>query len=226
MNSYSPYSNTEETCYIEGKSGVLYPGVRIENISFPLSISAIQAAVCSCLGNGDQPVQLFQSEPFSELKNQWVSEFDLQVSEMITEPDNQFSPLLPADTDIPETLKNLSKTSITIHSKFPVSALLETDSGFIPGVNVEVEAWVLGLCAERVALSRAISSGITDFRSIHIYAPKGDFSSPCGACRQVLAEFMPRKVAELHHGDGTLSKHNISQLMPYGFTSGSLKKGS
>lgn len=223
MTPYSPYSNKQETCFIEGKSGVFYPGVRVENISFPLSISAIQAAVCSCLGNGDQPIKLFQSEPESELKHQWVNEFNLDLEKMINNPVNQFKPILLNNINITETLKTLSKSSVTIHSKFPVSALLQIEGGFIPGVNVEVDTWALGLCAERVAIARAIAAGITKFKSIHIYAPKGDYSSPCGACRQVLAEFMPQKTAELHHGDGTLSKHNISHLLPYGFTSGSLK---
>jgi homotetrameric cytidine deaminase len=226
MKSYSPYSRRTESCFIEGESGKFYPGVRVENISYPLSISAVQAAICSCLGNGDRPIRLYNTGEKSELFEQWISEFNIEQAEPLSKPPLAVDFLMPSDTDVEKALHSLTKKAVTIHSSFPVSALLEVENGFIPGVNIEVEAWALGLCAERVAISRAITAGYTEFKSIRIYAPKGDFCSPCGACRQVLAEFMPQQTAELHHGNGTLSKHIISHLLPYGFTSGSLKTRS
>ena len=216
---YAPYSGITETCLIAGKSGMIYPGVRIENIAFPLSISAMQGAICSCLGNGDQPAAVVISGKKPELYDQWIKEFNLDEPDSFPDDAPVYDPFIAEIEDIAESLKELAGKAVTTHSDFPVSALLETDRGTVPGVNVEVEAWALGLCAERVAIFRAVSAGVTEFNKIHVYAPKGDYSSPCGACRQVLAEWMPRERIALYHGDGTRSGHFISELLPFGFTS-------
>ena len=224
MKAYSPYSGTEETCIVEGKSGFHYPGVRIENISFPLTISAVQAAVCSCLANNDIPIKLYQELPESELKQYWLEQFNLNASNSLPQNPNWFDPVLDKNINVIDTLEKLCSKSVTIHSDFPVTALLETENGFVPGANVEVSAWSLGLCAERVAVVRAISAGLGDFKTMHIYAPKGLFSSPCGACRQVLAEHMPDKPVELHHKKDSLTRHLTNHLLPYEFVTKSLNK--
>ncbi len=224
MKAYSPYSKTEETCLVLGESGSYYPGVRIENISFPLTISAIQAGICSCLANGDTPVSIYQNTPVSELRSYWIEEFNLSFYSTFPSNPHLYNPLITEEIDIPETLDALCTKAVTIHSEFPVTALLKTEDGFVPGVNTEVSAWSLGLCAERVAISRAIAAGLHEFTNMHIYAPKGQFSSPCGACRQVLAEHMPGKPVELHHDKETLSKHFTNHLLPYGFITKSLNK--
>lgn len=223
---YSPYSNISEFCAVEGKSGLLYPGVRLENISFPLSISAVQGAICSCLGNSDEPAILYQPENSSELIGEWVEKFNIEHINNTPEKSDYYNPLIKGSINIKKTLQELAQKAVTTHSDFPVSALIEVDGGYISGVNVEVPAWSLGLCAERVAIFRAVSAGYTTFKKIHVFAPKGDFSSPCGACRQVLAEWMPNEQVELNHGDGSISTHAISDLLPFGFTSGSLNKKS
>lgn len=226
INCYSPYSGRQEVCYIKGSSGIFYRGVRVENVSYPLSISAIQSAICSCLANGDKPVSYHRNGEASDLTESWVLEFELDESHPDFEPNpNQiFYPLISNVSDIEGMLKTMIGQAVCPNSGFPVTALLETDKGFIPGVNVEPKAWSLGLCAERVAVSRAVSAGIMTFRAIHIFAPKADFVSPCGACRQVLSEFMPNGRTELYHGDGTLSKHIVTDLLPYGLTTNQLKK--
>jgi homotetrameric cytidine deaminase len=225
MSNYAPYSHSEEYCLVEGKSGLFYPGVRVENISFPLTISAVHGAISSCLANGDQPASIYQDEPHSELLEVWIEEFDANRINSLPESPTLFNPLLPLDSDINATLKELAKNCVIPHSNFPVTALLETPDGYIPGVNVEVGAWSLGLCAERTAIHRAITAGYGDsLGRLHIYAPKGDFSSPCGACRQVMAEFMPREQVVLHHGNQTSSSHFVKDLLPYGFTGSTLKK--
>jgi homotetrameric cytidine deaminase len=225
MNSYSPYTEKQEYCLIEGESGLFYPGVRIENISFPLSISALQAAAASCLGNGDRPVSLYVKGSASELEKWWVEELNVKMRQQLPDQPDLYNPIMPAGLDTSETLADLTRKSVTPHSGFPVSALLETDSGFIPGVNVEVGAWSLGLCAERTAIARAVTAGVIQHvKALHISAPKGDFSSPCGACRQVMAEFFPRIPVTLHHGNGTQSTHFVSDLLPFGFTGESLKR--
>lgn len=223
VRSYSPYSGTEETCFIKGKSGVFYPGVRIENISFPLTIPAVQGAVCSCLANSDQPAVLYQQKTSTGGSSYWVNEFSLEVEQNVPESAKYYNPVISFHENTSGALKELSEKAIVPHSDFPVSAFLKVSGGFIPGVNVELDEWNLGLCAERVAISRAVASGYSDFEGLSLYAPKGDFSSPCGACRQILAEWLPDKKVELYHGDGSVSTHYTAHLMPYGFTSKTLK---
>ncbi|MEX0944612.1 MAG: cytidine deaminase [Balneolaceae bacterium] len=228
LKSYSPYSGIEESCFIEGASGLFYPGVRIENVSFSLTISAVRAAVCSCLANGDQPRQLYhlKSTEQPDLTDFWVNEFALKKKEKLPDKFEQYNPILFTDlTDKPiEELTRLCKNAVTIHSDFPVSSLLKTDLGYISGVNVEVSSWSMGLCAERVAISRAISHGLDHFEIIYVYAPKSSFCSPCGSCRQVMNEFMHDKVVELHHSDHTISRHFVQHLLPYGIVTDKLKK--
>ena len=221
--SYSPYSGRNESCYVEGKSGIFYPGVRVENISFPLSISAVQAAVCSCLANKDQPKAVYQTGNRSELIEYWIEEFNLELRDQIPESSKIYNPLHPFPKYPEYELESLCEQAVTIHSDFPVSALLYTEKGCIHGVNVEVGAWSLGLCAERVALSRAMAAGIKQFSHIHVAAPKSEFCSPCGACRQVLNELMPKSMIYLHHNKNSLTKHFVEHLLPNGFTSEALK---
>lgn len=74
------------------------------------------------------------------------------------------------------------------YSQYPVGAALRTKSGRIyTGVNVENAAYPDGICAERVAVFKAVSEGEREFDVIAVVTDNG--GSPCGSCRQVLAEF-------------------------------------
>jgi cytidine deaminase len=76
------------------------------------------------------------------------------------------------------------------YSNFPVGAALRTVSGHIyQGVNVENASFGLTICAERVAASAAVAAGDQEFDAIVVISRGG--VSPCGACRQFLAEFNP-----------------------------------
>lgn len=207
-----------------GKSGLCYPGIRIENISFPLTIPAVQAAVCSCLANDDKPLSIIQQNTVSELSTSWINKFNLTEWDTLPDDSSVYDPAIKKIEDIKATLKKLCDLSVADHSNFPVSVLLKTDKGFIPGVNVEFDEWNLGLCAERVAISRALAAGYSNFEEIHIYAPKSEYISPCGACRQVLFELMPDQMVKLYHNDQSVSAHFVSHLLPNGFTSSSLRK--
>lgn len=224
---YSPYSTTNkknEWCIVIGKSNTAYPGVRIENISFPLTISSLHGAICSCLGNGDQPVAYYKESEEMELEPYLREEYALNILSAFPETAVWYDPLLPLTTDTDKALDKLIGQAVIPHSDFPVSALLETPEGYIAGVNVELNSWALGLCAERVAIFRAVSHGFSEFTKILINAPKGDFSSPCGACRQVMMEWMPGGKVELHHGDESISTHNVTDLLPHSFSTSKLNR--
>lgn len=225
QRSRVPFSGTPSACLIEGTKGFLYPGVRLEISSFPISISSVQAAVSSCLANQDEPVSVkwFGNKP--ELFDVWCDLFQLAEMNNHAESLSLYDPMIStSDPDI--LLQTLLDFAVTPASDFPVSALLQVNNkdqtAWVPGVNVEPGPWSLGLCAERVAISRAISAGYQPSGIMKIHAPKAEFSSPCGACRQVLFETMPSSDLELFHGDGSRSRHSVFELLPMSFLSTSL----
>jgi cytidine deaminase len=84
------------------------------------------------------------------------------------------------------------KGSVSPYSKFKVGAALLTKSGeIIGGANVESASYGLTCCAERVALFKAMTGGKKSFVAIAVVARCADGPMPCGACRQLLAEYAP-----------------------------------
>ena len=109
------------------------------------------------------------------------------------------------------------------YSKYHVGAALRTKSGHIfTGVNVENAVYPHTMCAERVAIFKAVSEGETEFEVIAVATDNG--GSPCGGCRQVMAEFGLDTIVLIADGSGKL-KHEmtVSQLLPEAFTPKYLK---
>lgn len=99
--------------------------------------------------------------------------------------------ITPAQLDILLTAaRDATKRSYAPYSKFTVgAALLLADGSVISGCNVENASYGVTLCAERVAASTAIAAGKHQWQAIVVVSPSG--VSPCGACRQFMAEFAP-----------------------------------
>lgn len=224
--SYVPYSLNAQYCYAEDTEGEWHAGVRIENISYPLSISRIQAALFSCLAAGRTPKRLhFPDRPAAkeELLSFWQAEYALAepvVSEAAAGP--LFNPVMaPRPTELYAPLLQLCERAVTPNSDFQVAALLEVAGGtaLMPGVNIECSNWQLGLCAERVAISRAISMGYLrkDFGHLYVIAPKSDYVSPCGACRQVINEHLPGQRIYLYENEEKCLSVTVKDLLPYHF---------
>lgn len=104
------------------------------------------------------------------------------------------------------------------YSNYPVGAALRTKSGRLyTGVNVENAAYPQTMCAERVAIFKAVSEGETEFEVIAVVTNNG--GSPCGGCRQVLAEFGLDTTVLLADGKGKLVKETtVNELLPEAFT--------
>ncbi len=101
------------------------------------------------------------------------------------------------------------------YSQFRVGAALLTESGEIfEGCNVENSSYSLTICAERNAVFQAVLAGHTTFRSIAISSDNHTFLSPCGACRQVLAEFSPSMEIILTDGQGRVKVVSLETLHP------------
>ncbi len=109
------------------------------------------------------------------------------------------------------------------YSNYPVGSALRTKSGRIfTGVNVENAAYPQTMCAERVAIFKAVSEGEKDFEVISVVTDNG--GSPCGGCRQVMAEFGLDTIVLLADGTGKLTKEmTVRELLPEAFTPDRLK---
>ena len=124
------------------------------------------------------------------------------------------------DEKMLEAARRASEQAYCIYSKFPVGAALLTEDGRVfEGCNIENASYGLTICAERVALFNAILAGARRIRRIAIACPKGDPARPntlmpCGACRQVLAEFADRDLVVLIDGIGSIP---FCELLPHAF---------
>jgi cytidine deaminase len=104
------------------------------------------------------------------------------------------------------------------YSNYPVGAALRTKSGRIfTGCNVENAAYPTGMCAERIAIFKAVSEGEREFEVIAVATSNG--GSPCGGCRQVMAEFGLDTVVLIADGEGRLIQEaTVAGLLPGAFT--------
>ena len=109
------------------------------------------------------------------------------------------------------------------YSNYPVGAALRTRSGRIfTGCNIENAAYPTGICAERVAIFKAVSEGEMAFEVLAVVTPNG--GSPCGGCRQVMAEFGLDALVLIGDGEGHLVQETtVSALLPGAFTPEDLK---
>ena len=103
------------------------------------------------------------------------------------------------------------------YSNYLVGAALQTKSGRVfTGVNVENAAYPTGICAERVAIFKAVSEGEREFAAIAVVTNNG--GSPCGACRQVLSEFGLQTIVVIADGAGKLVRETtVGALLPDAF---------
>jgi len=108
------------------------------------------------------------------------------------------------------------------YSNYPVGAAVLTESGKIyDGVNIENAAFPVTICAERVAIFKAVSNGETDLKAIAVVTKNGGM--PCGSCRQVMAEFNPDLlVIVADENEKIVAEKRLSDLLPGAFRSDSL----
>jgi cytidine deaminase len=108
------------------------------------------------------------------------------------------------------------------YSGYPVGAAVRTASGRIyDGVNVESAAYPTSICAERVAVFKAVSEGERQLEAVAVVTENGGM--PCGACRQVLSEFGPEALVLIANDQGQiLQTSTIKELLPGAFGPGDL----
>ncbi|MBO4847562.1 MAG: cytidine deaminase [Clostridia bacterium] len=111
------------------------------------------------------------------------------------------------------------------YSNFRVGACLKTDSGaYYLGCNIENAAFTPTVCAERVALFKAVYEGERSFEAIAIISDSLNHTAPCGVCRQALAEFcLPDMPVICADRDGSYEVHELRELLPMAFTSADME---
>ena len=103
------------------------------------------------------------------------------------------------------------------YSHYRVGAALEADDGAIyAGCNVENASYGLTICAERAAVCAAVAAGARSFRRVVVVSDSDPPAAPCGACRQVLAEFGDFELAAV--GPGRTQRWRVSELLPAAFS--------
>ena len=119
--------------------------------------------------------------------------------------------------------KDFSKNSYSPYSKFKVGAAVLCEDGKVfGGTNIENVSYGLSMCAERVAMFSAIANGAKKIKAVAIYTSKGN-TTPCGACRQVIAEFSNNVDIIYNTKKNTVKIEKISSLLPKSFNKKSIK---
>ncbi len=116
-----------------------------------------------------------------------------------------------------EIAQQVRRWAYAPYSNYPVGAALLTASGKIyDGVNVESAAYPTTICAERVAIFKAVSEGEREFVAIAVVTHNGGV--PCGACRQVMAEFGLDTLVMVADKDGQITTEmTVAELLPGAF---------
>ncbi len=110
--------------------------------------------------------------------------------------------------------------AVAPYSGFNVgAALLSEDGGIFTGCNIENSTYGLTVCAERVAIFKALSEGVRKFKSLAIAADSQELTPPCGACRQIIWEFCGPIKITLVNLKGETKSYNMSDLLPHPFDS-------
>ena len=104
------------------------------------------------------------------------------------------------------------------------AAVLTADGTVVSGCNVENAAYPAVICAERVALTSAVAQGKRDLTAIAVVTENG--GSPCGICRQVMAELGPEMTVHIADVKGNYETTTVEALLPASFTGHSLPSGS
>ena len=124
-----------------------------------------------------------------------------------------------------ENLEKLLGNSYAPYSKYNVSAIcVMRDGKLIGGVNIENASYGLSMCAERVAIFKAISMGYKkgDFKELHIMVNSERIGTPCFACRQVFTEFFDRDLVVTMYSKVDSMSKTVEELCPYPFDESNL----
>jgi cytidine deaminase len=124
-----------------------------------------------------------------------------------------------------EAAKRARLQSVAPFSSFQVGAAVRTASGKVyTGCNIESASYGLTVCAERVAIWKALSEGEKQFTELAVVADTDTLTPPCGTCRQIIWEFARGATIVFANLDGQTEEFHIADLLPRAFDARFLKK--
>lgn len=128
--------------------------------------------------------------------------------------------------DLIQSARQARDMAYVPYSNFAVgAALLGVDGSLFLGCNIENAAYPVTVCAERTAIFKAVSEGHRSFTALAVIADTPGPVSPCGSCRQVMAEFLPRDFpVYLSNLKGDYVETTVEKLLPGAFTSQDMEK--
>jgi homotetrameric cytidine deaminase len=132
---------------------------------------------------------------------------------------------MPASADLRAAACAARDDAYAPYSGFAVGAAIEmADGRRFSGANVENASYGLTICAERTAVSAAVLAGARTIAAVAVCGPEGATTPPCGACRQVLAEFgAPDVPLSYRRSDGTWADTTLGALLPASFEGAALE---
>ena len=124
-----------------------------------------------------------------------------------------------------ETAKRAREQAVAPFSNFEVGAAVKTAEGKVyTGCNVESASYGLTVCAERVAIWKALSEGERQFTDLAVVADTETLTPPCGTCRQIIWEFARDATIVFANLDGKSEEFHMAELLPRAFDARFLKK--
>ncbi len=238
--AHVPYTQTPEAAVLLLSDGTYVPGVRIESATFSLLIPPLLGALTTATAAGRRdvvaavmPRPLTADEallvrqaldvPFDTTANGTALRTTAALPPVGERLDPRLSgPVPPDEAAGIARARHVAKRAHVPDSNFPVGCVLETtDGACLPGVNVEHPDWARILCAERTALSTALTYGLTPKR-LYLTCLLDEGGSPCGACRQLLTEHAPDLPVIMDRGEAAPEHTTPSRLLPSAFSGDAL----
>lgn len=227
-------------------NGTWIPGVRVESASFSLTLSALANAYTTAvaLGRASEAVALALSRPCRPEEQVYVDGLSGSFTAVADDvwirneaADTLPSPTSPCTPTHPVSVENerdgvtaarrLADRAHVPLSAFPVGMLLETDNEtYVPGVNVEHPDWARILCAERNAFGTVQSYALSPPQRGFLSCVHDATGTPCGACRQWMAELAPESILWMDRHDDAPERTTVSALLPGSFQGRALRSDS
>lgn len=231
-----PYSGETRAAAILLSDGLWTCGVRIESASYSLVITAAAAALSSCVSAGRRDVVAIAlsgpARPYEValLNETFAGPATRRAPDVLTygQLPSTIGETLPLYFACPDVLspdrgialaRNAADCAYAPMSDFAVGCVIKTTRGRLyRGTNVEHSDWTRCICAERSALSSAISDGVRGVEALYISCLKDSLGSPCGGCRQLIVEFMPKSAIWMDRGTDPPQCLTPEELLPDAFT--------
>lgn len=238
--AHVPFSETPTAATLLLEDGRWIPGVRVESASYSLTLPALLNAYTTAVATGqaDAVAAFVLSRPFRREEALYVEELPQGPYDAVAEDawlqgrwagdgalppvGDPLSPVLNASLEEPpdgiSLSRRLSSKAYVPSSDYAVGAVLHTSDGpLVPGVNVEHPDWARILCAERNALGTVQSYALSRPQHLFLTCDDDPAGTPCGACRQLLAELAPETTLWMDRHNAPPERATVSALLPGSF---------